>query len=342
MSQRDYYDILGLSRNADENAIKQAYRKLAREWHPDVNKADNAAERFSEIQEAYDVLSDPEKRKQYDRFGHVGVGAGGGPGGGGTHRWNWNSAEGGPFPGGGSGGNVDLGSIFEELFGGGGGRRRGRPGPAGSGSSAGFDPFQQHQTPGAGHGRAHPTKGQDLHHTIDVTFMTAVLGGKEQLRVKVGDRSERIDVTIPAGIEDGGKLRVRGKGHPGAGGSAKAGDMILTVRVGRHPWFRREGMSILIDVPISIPESVLGTSITVPTLHGRVELKLPPGAQSGQKLRIPKHGIRKSEHVQGDFFAVIKIVAPKDLSKEDESFFRSLSERWPAAREGDPWDSVEN
>jgi len=341
MAQRDYYDILGVSRDATADAIKRAYRQLAREWHPDVNKSPDASRKFSEIQEAYDVLSDPEKRKQYDRFGHVGVGAarggtGAGPGGG-PYTWQWRSGDGEPFNAGGgrAGGpaGVDLGSIFEELFGGGKRRRAGR---AGGGGPAGFDPFSQAQ-PGAS-GKTRPRKGEDFQHTINVSFMTAALGGKEQIRLKSGDRSELIDVSIPPGVEDGGKLRVRGKGHPGQAGG-RTGDMILTVKIGRHPWFRRDGLDILLDVPITIAEAVLGTTVTVPTLHGQVEMRIPAGAQSGQKLRVPKHGIRKSETVQGDFLAAIRIIAPKpeQLREADLEMLEELGDRLPAARSGAPW-----
>ena len=331
MKKRDYYDILGVARDADADTIKKAYRKLARKWHPDINKDDKASERFAEIQEAYDILSDEEKRKQYDRFGHVGVGAG--PfGGGGGQSWGWDTSGGvgggvGPNgvrgAGGTGGAGPDLGSIFEELFGvgGRGGRRRG----------GGGSPF-------GGATRRAARKGEDIHHAIHITFQTAAHGGKEQLRVSAGDHGELIDVSIPAGIEDGTKLRLRGKGQPGSDGGA-GGDLILTVRVGAHPYYRREGLHILLDVPITMAEAVTGTTVTVPTLKGRVELKVPVGAQSGQKLRVPGHGIVKKGGQAGDFFAVLKVVTPsrEELSVEDFEYFEGLRQRLPSVRKGGAW-----
>lgn len=333
MSKRDYYDILGLSRSADSDAIKKAYRQLVRKWHPDVNKSEDAEKRFSEIQEAYDVLSDAEKRKQYDRFGHVGVGAGspgaGGPGGGGgAYTWSWDSSSGG---GGSPGaGGADIGSIFEELFGGG---RRHRRGAGGGGSPFGFDPGA-----GATHrSNREPKRGENLQHVVEITFNTAIRGGKEHLRLSSGDGSEVIDVTIPPGVEDGTKLRIRGKGHPGAG-SGTPGDLMLTVQVGKHPYYRRDGLNILLDVPITFAEAVLGTTVTVPTIKGRVEIKIPAGAQPGQKLRIPKHGIVGKGGVAGDFHAVIGVVIPTDLSEAEMEAVRSLGSHLPSPRTGAPWE----
>ena len=335
MSKRDYYDILGVTRSADRDAIKKAYRQLARKWHPDVNKSEDAQKRFSEIQEAYDVLSDEEKRKQYDRFGHVGVGAGSpgtsGPGGGGgAYSRSWDSGSWGVGGGGPGAGGADIGSIFEELFGGG---RRQRHQTEGGGSPFGFDP-RAGATRGAN--RA-PRPGEDLQHVVEITFNTAIRGGKEHLRFSSGDQSEVIDVTIPPGVEDGTKLRIRGKGHPGAAGGTP-GDLILTVRVGKHPYYRRDGLNILLDVPITIAEAVLGTTVTVPTIKGQVGIKIPAGAQPGQKLRIPKHGIVGKDGATGDFHAVINVVIPTDLSESDVEAVRSLGSHLPSPRTGAPWE----
>ena len=326
MSKRDYYDILGVKRDADGEAIKKAYRQLARKWHPDVNKDAKAAERFAEIQEAYAVLSDAEKRKQYDRFGHVGIGvgpSGGAPGGSGA-SWKWNPATGGFGPNGASGATPDLGSIFEELFGG--GKRR----------SAGG---RQTRSPFAsGNARPQARQGQNIEHAIQITFQTATHGGKEHLRVAVGEHSELIDVSIPPGIEDGAKLRLRGKGQPGINGGPP-GDLILTVNTGSHPYYQRDGLDILLEVPITIAEAILGSTVTVPTFKGKVELKIPAGAQSGQKLRIPGHGITKNKTKAGDFLAVIKVVTPprSDLSEEDINYFEQLGKRLPPIRNQGAW-----
>jgi len=193
-------------------------------------------------------------------------------------------------------------------------------------------------SPFGGATRQKARKGEDIHHTIHITFQTAARGGKEQLRVSAGDHGELIDVSIPAGIEDGAKLRLRGKGQPGSGGGS-AGDLILTVVVGAHPYYRRDGLHILLDVPISIAEAVTGTTVTVPTLKGRVELKVPAGAKSGQKLRVPGHGIVKKDGEAGDFFAVLKVVTPSrdELSGEDLEYFEGLRQRLPSVRRGGAW-----
>jgi DnaJ-class molecular chaperone len=338
MAERDYYDILDVSRDASQDEIKRSYRKLARELHPDVNKAPDAEKRFSEVQEAYAVLSDPEKRKKYDQFGKAGLGAGfeeagqayGGRGGGRGGTYTWTNV-GGDSAGAGGVSAEDLSSIFEEMFG-------GRPGGGGARS-----PFGGGRGGGPGAGqrtRARPAqRGQDLRHEIDITFYTAVKGGKETLRLTkhtpAGPREETITVTIPAGVADGAKLRLAGKGHPGPAGN---GDLILTVRVGGHPYFRRDGLDLLLDVPISIVEAALGANVEVPLYpEGSAEIRIPPGASSGQKLRLRGKGIRNDKGKAGDLFAVIKIVAPKELSEADRAKLREIGEHLPTVRTGRPW-----
>ncbi|MCC6908526.1 MAG: DnaJ domain-containing protein [Phycisphaerales bacterium] len=321
MSQRDYYDVLGVSRDASADEIKKAHRRLVRQWHPDRNKAPDAATKFAEIQEAYDNLSDPEKRKNYDRFGHTrgpaGFG-GGAPGGGRTYTWSSSGQPGGfnvedvDFGGGG-----DVGSIFEELFG------RARRGGAAGGRR--------------GRGAAPAARGQDISHTIDITFDTAIRGGKEPLRLSRGDQTETIEVTIPPGIADGAKLRLRGKGQPSPMGG-ESGDLILTIRVGKHPYYRREGNDIYLDLPITIAEGVEGATVQVPTPQGPVSLKVPPGANTGQKLRITGRGVKMSDGRSGDFYAVIAVQTPKGLSADDREFIVSLGERLPNPRRGQPWE----
>ncbi len=331
MAKRDYYDILGVSRKATPEEIKKSYRKLARELHPDVNKAPDAEKRFSEVQEAYAVLSDPEKRKRYDQFGHAGVGAGfeeaaygsGGRAGGprsGTYTWtNVGGSSAGGFNA------EDIGSIFEEMFG---GRPSGGRSPFGGGMGGGQRPRARSAQ-----------RGQDLQHDLDITFYTAVTGGKESLRLTKrtpgGPEDETLTVTIPPGIADGAKLRLGGKGHPGAGGS---GDLILTVHVGAHPYFRRDGLDLLLDVPVNLVEAALGTAVEVPLYpEGSAEIRIPPGSSSGQKLRLRGKGIRNDKGKAGDLYAVVKIIAPRDLSDEDQAALRRLGERLPPVRTGRPW-----
>lgn len=323
MSQRDYYDVLGVERNASADEIKKAHRRLVRQWHPDRNKSPDAAKRFAEIQEAYDHLSDPEKRKNYDRFGHTRgpAGFGGAGGGSGTGRpYTWTSSGG---PGGfdaegfdfGSGG--DVGSIFEELFG------RSRRGGAGRGRGA--------------RPAAPALRGEDIPHSIDVTFDTALRGGKESLRLMRGSETETIEITIPPGINDGAKLRLRGKGQPSPAGG-EHGDLILTIHVGKHPWYRREGLDVSLDLPITIAEAVSGATVQVPTPHGPVSLKVPAGANSGQRLRLSGRGVKTSDGKSGDFYAVVQVQTPRDLSAEDRAFIAGLAERLPSPRRGQPWE----
>ncbi len=297
-ADRDYYEILGIEKTASEDEIRSAFRKLARRYHPDVCKEDGAEARFAEVQEAYEVLSDKEKRESYDRFGRAGMGAGpGGPGG-----WNYR-------PGG--SGHVDpsdFQDIFEEMFSGRGG---------GSPFSGG--------TPRA-------TRGSDISSRVSITFMTAALGGEETIKL---DDGTSVSMKIPAGIEDGSRLRVRGKGGAGHNGGS-AGDVIVTVRVGGHPIFSRSGLDLSVDIPLNVVEAIRGTTISVPLLQGEVELRIPEGSSSGQKLRIPGKGIEEPSGRKGDFYAVIQIRTPKasTLSDAGQEALDSLAGDLPDPREG--------
>jgi len=325
---RDYYEVLGVERGANADQIRKAYRKLARQYHPDMNKAPDAAKKFNEVQEAYDVLSDQEKRKSYDRFGHAGVGAaasGGGPGagwGGGAGRAGrtvWSNAEGGDFESG------DFASIFEQMFGGMGGASVGRGAAAGFGARARAN-------------RA-PQRGHDIEPTITVTFLTAALGGSEQLRVGAGDQPSTITVKIPPGIESGAKLRIKRKGQPSPE-NGPPGDLILTVEVGQHPYFRRDDLDLLIDVPITIAEAVLGATVTVPLLKdGSVDVKIPPGVSSSQKLRVRGKGIADPKGKTGDLYVVVQIVAPagSTLPPQDRAALEKLAGNLPNPRKSAPW-----
>lgn len=317
-TDRDYYDVLGVSRKASTDEIRRAYRSLARKFHPDMNKAEDAAAKFNEVQQAYDVLSDDEKRRAYDQFGHAGIGSAGAARGsasdgrGGT-TYTWTNAGGGFNP-------DDLSSVFDQFFGAGrssSGQTRARPRP--------HEPA---------------TKGENLRRTLELSFMTAVMGGSEQLRVHDADGNvEVVDVTIPAGVDDGAKLRLRGRGQPGSRGGAP-GDLLLTVKVGRHPLFRRDGLDILIDLPITIAEAVSGTVVKVPLLSGSAQLKVPPGTSSGQKLRLRGQGVRTGSGKLGDYYAVVQIVAPEELSDSDRATIMDLAERLPNPRRGAHWDTL--
>jgi len=314
---RDYYDILGVSRSATVEEIRKAYRRLARKHHPDVNKSPDAAERFKEATEAYDVLCDPEKRKVYDQFGHAGVGVGQpgfDPGSFRTHFGGFGAPQGHAGPRG-AGFGPDLGSIFEEMF-----------GPRAA------SPFA---TP---HAPPRPPKGRDLEHRLTVTFITAATGGTERLRFSnpSGAGTQTVDVRIPPGIEPGTRLRVKGKGQP-APSAGPPGDLIITVDVGAHPIFRRDGLDLLVDVPITLAEAGLGVTVPVPLLAGSADLKIPPGASSGQKLRIKGKGIRDASGRHGDFYAVVKITAPSHLSDSARQLLRDLAPELKNPRKSGPW-----
>ena len=313
---RDYYDILGVSRSADAAAIKKAYRRLAKKYHPDVNADDEARNKFREVQEAYDVLNDAQKRKLYDQYGHAGVNAGasadqpGGPFGG----HSTNAGPGGfSFRTDGEGGFEDL---FSQFFSGAGPRRSGRQ--------------------GFGRGTRPPQPGQDLRHTVTVPFDTAARGGTTSLRISGAGGEQTIDVKVPKAVADGGKLRVRGKGHPSPEGGP-AGDIILTVNIAPHPYFKRKGLNLILDVPISIDEAIFGTEVEVPTLGGRAMLRIPPNTGGGKRLRLRGAGIENAKGEKGDLFAVLRISVPQELTDEQRQAFEKLRGTFGEPRKDGKW-----
>lgn len=300
---KNLYDVLGVAKTASEAEIKSAYRKLARKYHPDLNKDDkNAADKFKEVSAAYDILGDKDKRQKYDnneidadgKPTGFGAGFGGGEGfsgnpfGGGSYR-TYSSAGGNPF-GGASGfgktGGFDFSSLFGDdimsQFTGGAGRR-----------SSGF-------------GFGGPQKGQDMAYTMNVSFIDAAQGAEKNVLIN----GKNINVKIPAGTEDGQTLRLKGLGDPSPNGG-EAGDVLITIKVEPHQYFKSEGLNILLDLPVSIKEAVLGAKITVPTISGKVNVKIPPYSSSGEKLRLKGKGI-KSKAGQGDEIITLKIMAPKN------------------------------
>ena len=290
----DYYKLLGVERSATADEIRKAYRKLARKCHP---KAADAATKFAEVQEAYDTLSDAEKRKIYDTYGSAGPGSGycgfGGGGGG--------------FGGGQRGAAVDFSDIFGSAFGGG----------------AGGSPF------GGGAPQQQPMRGQNSETSITVTFMTALKGGVEEINTVDGISK----VKIPAGIESGKKLRLKGKGHPGMMGGL-AGDMLVTVSVGGHPLYQRRGLDVEMDVDINIAEAALGTKVKLPLpLGGIVDMIIPAGVSSSSRLRVKGKGCETTDGKTGDFYAVIHIIAPTDLDEETKELLEQVKERLPNPRE---------
>lgn len=307
--KRDYYEVLGVSKNADESAIKKAYRKLAKKYHPDTNSGDADAEKkFKEVTEAYSVLSDKEKRKLYDQFGHAAFdeSAGGGAyqhqsqNGGYQRAYHFNSE--------------DMGDIFGDIFGDmfRGGQKNGKRSRGGfyqSGFENGF---------GGGFGADFSQKGEDLKAEVTVTFDEAAFGCKKRIRLSSENgQTQTLEVQIPAGIETGKSIRLRGKGHPGSGGAA-SGDLLLKVNVMEKPGFERKGMDVYTKVQVPFTTAVFGGEAMVSTLYGKVICKIQPGTQSGTKIRLRGKGIvsMKDASVHGDQYAEVEIQVPTDLSME--------------------------
>lgn len=307
---QDYYAALGITRSATQDEIQKAYRNLARKYHPDLNPDDKTAQqKFKEIQQAHDVLSDPEKRKLYDQFGPD------------FERFG----SGGPFPGGGSAGG--QGFSFEDLFG----------GATGGGGSGGFqfgddfaDLFRQFGGGRSGGGgrqarSAAPTRGRDLNAELTVPFNTAVVGGNASISVSRGGKQESLTIKIPPGVETGKKMRLRGQGEPGPNG--QSGDLIVALTVAEHPCFRRSGNNLVLQLPVTLQEAALGATVDIPVPEGTVALKIPAGSSSGRRLRIRGQGIRSSSGAAGDLYVELEIKLPaalSDSSVADEEVQRAV------------------
>jgi DnaJ-class molecular chaperone len=308
---KDYYDVLGVPRTADQKEIKSAYRRLARRYHPDVNPSDKTAEaKFKEVSEAHEVLSDPEKRKMYDQFGS-----------------NWEQVQ----QYGGGGGDADFGgfrvggdtggfeTIFETFFGGAG---RGRPGPSGYGGMD-FEMFDE----------AAP---KDIEKVVEVTLEEVDRGSKRTLTYQTMDANrtphgistvpttKKVEVTIPPGVSDGKKLRVPGKGQAGANG--KAGDLYVVIKWATHNQFKVVDDRLEVDVPVPYTAAALGGEVRVQTLRGTVAMKVPAGTQSGQVFRLGAQGITRLNGTRGDLMARIKITVPKSPSPREKELLRELAE----------------
>lgn len=313
-TKRDYYEVLGVGKNASAADIKRAYRKLAKKYHPDTNPNNkHAEERFKEISEAYDVLSDEEKRKMYDQFGHAAF-TEGGTGNYGFHQDAGNGYREFHFHSG--DGNVNMDDIFGDFFGGAFGR-------GGFGRSdfhdSGFSGFRGSYG-GSGFGNGFSVKGADLNAEVDVTFDEAAFGGKKVIHLKGSDgRVQSYEVNIPAGISSGKSIRLRGKGQPGTGGG-EAGDLILKVNVQEKPGFRREGADVYTTISVPFTTAVFGGEASVQTIDGRVVCKIRPGTQSGTKIRLRGKGIVKMGHPseRGDQYVTVQIQVPTNLSPEAE------------------------
>ncbi len=322
-AKRDYYDVLGISRSADKSTIKRAYRKLAKKYHPDTNAGNaQAEEKFKEATEAYNVLSDPEKKKLYDQFGHAAFDGSAGAGGSETYGYE-NGQGGGTYSYTGPNGSFheyhfeggDMDDILKNIFGSG--------FQEGAGSSFhGFGGFgNDFGSHGFGGGGSFRQDGSDVTAEIDVTFDEAAFGGDKVIRLSDTQGSnaagKSLKVHIPAGISDGKSIRLRGKGMPGLSGG-KAGDLLLKVRVGKRPGFERKDMDVYSTVTIPFTTAVLGGEAVVQTLTGRVVCKINPGTQSGTKIRLKGKGIvsMKDAGRYGDQYVTVQIDVPKNLSNE--------------------------
>jgi DnaJ-class molecular chaperone len=332
MPDRDYYEVLGVSRSATADQIKQAYRKLAKQYHPDRNPNDKSAEgRFKEVQAAYDVLGDIEKRQAYDQFGHAGVGrapgeAGWRAGPGGQRVYTWKSGGGPDIP------IEDWEDLFSTFSGGGGASPRG--GGGGAGGAGVFDQFfgraaRRREAPPQGW--SEPEAGRDIEQEITLSFEQAISGTTLNITLPNAEKNKKISVKIPSGVAEGQRIRVRGKGLPSAHGGT-AGDLYILCRVQPHRFFKRIDNDIYLDLPITITEATLGARIEIPTLEGRSVLTIPSGTPSGTRLRLKGKGVKSGDKPAGDQFAIIKIVPPKTISDQQ----RELLEKFGLAGEGSP------
>ena len=298
VASQDYYETLGVARDASDEDIRRAYRRLARKYHPDVNKEPDAEDRFKQISEAYEVLRDEEKRARYDRLGA-----------------NWRTAPDVSGEEGFSGfrgtngfedvrvefGDGAFGDIFEGIF----GQARGRARAGARGD--GFSGFQM--------------RGEDREAVLELTLEEAAAGGKR--RISLGDGRD-YTVDIPRGVRDGQLLRLAGQGGPGAGGGP-AGDVLLRVRLKPHPRFRVEGSDLFVDLPVAPWEAALGAEVPVPTLEGSARVRVPPGSSTGRRLRLRGQGMPDARGGAGDLYAVVAVHVPKRLSKRERELFEQLA-----------------
>jgi curved DNA-binding protein len=300
MATRDYYDILGVNKSASDEELKKAYRKLAMKYHPDRNpNKKEAEERFKELNEAYAVLSDKEKRKQYDTFGQEGF----------RQRFSQEDI----FRG------FDFEDIFSNLFGGR-GRRESR-----SGGRGGFDYSDLFGRGGYQDMGRMPQKGEDMYYEWPITLEEAAFGGEKKVSLPKGNKVEEIYVKIPPGIPSGKKLRVSGKGAAGRN-SGPPGDLYLQISIRNHPIFVREGEDLIVEKEIAFSEAVLGTTMEVPTLEGMKKVKIPPGTQCHTKMRLKGLGVPRFQGAgRGDEYVKVIVKVPKRVGEKTRKLIEELA-----------------
>ncbi len=299
---QDYYEILGVKRDAAQKEIKSAYHKLARKWHPDLHTGKNkedAEEKIKKINEAYEVLSDPEKRAKYDRLGA-----------------NWQAGQDFQPPPNmdgfefytNVGGAGDFSDFFETLFG------------SGAFTGAAGTPFGRTGR----RARSGPVKGQDVEAELDITLEDVHHGSEKSIQMSIGHEVKSLNVKIPRGISDGSRIRLKGQGREGIGGGEK-GDLYLKLNVLPHPVFKVEGRDLEVEITLRPEQAVLGDQVTISTLDGQVAMKVPPGARSGKRLRLRGKGLNGKEG-PGDLYVRVKIDIPENLTPQQEELYRKLAE----------------
>ena len=350
--KRDYYEVLGVDKSADDATLKKAYRKLAKKYHPDVNPGDKEAEaKFKEATEAYTILSDPEKRKQYDQFGHAAFENGGGGAGGGFGGFDFNGADMGDI----------FGDIFGDLFGGGSRSRRANNGPM---------------------------KGANLRARVNITFEEAVFGCEKELEIVLKDECttchgtgakpgtspvtcpdchgsgkiikdkctscrgtgytssrKKIQVSVPAGIDNGQSIRIREKGEPGTNGGPR-GDLLVEVNVARHPIFQRQDMNIFSTAPLTYAQAALGGTVRINTVDGEVEYEVKPGTQTDTRIRLKGKGVPslRNKNVRGDHYVTFVVQVPTNLNEEAKEALRKFDEACgnrPKSKDSDDFEKPE-
>lgn len=305
MAKKDFYQLLGVSKTATPEEIKKAYRKLAMQHHPDKNQGNKKSEeKFKEFSEAYEVLSDKEKRQAYDQFGHAGVGG--------------NPFGAGPGPGGGrsSGGQDPFQDIFGDVFG----------DIFGPGSRQG-GPFGGTYSSGRTRGSRAQARGSDLRYTLSITFEEAASGCEKMISFvrQVGAREEsaKLSVTVPAGVKEGQRLKLSGEGDKPAGGSA--GDLFVIIDLQDHALFKREEFDVTLDLPVSYTDAILGTTAEIPTLYGKAEIKIPAGTHTGQTFRLKNKGfVRLGGLGSGDMLVRVIVDTPSKINVRQKEILEEL------------------
>ncbi|MET0218018.1 MAG: DnaJ C-terminal domain-containing protein [Burkholderiales bacterium] len=309
MKYKDYYSTLGVPRDAGPEDVKKAYRKLARKYHPDVSKETGAEEKFKEVAEAYEVLKDPDKRSAYDRLGYYQPGQQFDPPPGWETQFQQGFHDQGPGPG-----AAEFSDFFRDLFG---GRF------ADDGASR-----------GPGQRRSFSMRGQDVEATVQVTLDEAAHGVVREFFMRLPESApdgrlrmveKSVKVRIPKGATSGQKLRVPAKGGPGIGGG-ESGDLYLTVELAAHPFLRPADHDLYLELPVAPWEAALGAEVEIPTLSGKVRLRIPAGSSAGAKLRLAGKGLPKPQHGHGDLYCLLKIVTPPKLSQRERELFEQLNE----------------